>query len=143
MTAQWIWLAAAAIFTLVHLFVRFRPLLSIVGALLGGSLAALFGSPWWLQILVFLVSLVVLECIFRRLFRLFRREKDDPRILAIVGGKGKIQDVLDAKKDILLMHNEGGDWVVLPEQPGQARLGDRVEVVGVRGKKAVVRRIAP
>ena len=141
MKAQWIWLIAAAVFLLAYLFLRFRPLASVAGGLLSAAAAAHFGVKWWLQVMAFLVLTVVLEWILARLFRSLRREQDDPRVAALVGATGKIQDVVDKDKGFFILHSNGGDWIALAEQPGLAALGDHVEVVGVRGKKAVVRRV--
>lgn len=143
MTAQWIWLIAAAVFLLAYLFLRFRPLLSLAGGLLGAAAAAHLGAAWWLQVPIFLALALVMEWALSRLFRALRREKDDPKVAALVGAKGKIQDIVDARKGFFILRSNGGDWIALAERPGLAALGDRVEVVGVRGKKAVVRRIAP
>jgi membrane protein implicated in regulation of membrane protease activity len=143
MKAQWIWLIAAAVFLLAYLFLRFRPFLSLAGGLLGAAGAAHLGAAWWIQVPVCLVLAVVLEWALARLFSALRREKDDPKVAALVGATGKIQDIVDRKKGFFILHSHGGDWIALAEQPGLAALGDHVEVVGVRGKKAVVRRIAP
>jgi membrane protein implicated in regulation of membrane protease activity len=140
MKAHWIWLIAAAVFLLTYLFLRFRPLLSISGGLLGAAAAAHLGAAWWLQVPVFLFLAVVLEWTLARLFSALRREKDDPKVAALVGAAGKLQDIVDRKKGYFILHCNGGDWIALAEQPGLAALGDHVEVVGVRGKKAVVRR---
>jgi membrane protein implicated in regulation of membrane protease activity len=142
MKAQWIWLIAAAVLLLAYLFLRFRPLLSMAGGLLGAAAAAHFGAAWWLQVPAFLLLSVLLEWALAGLFSALRREKDDPKVAALVGATGKIQDIVDRKKGYFLLHSNGGDWIALAEQPGLAALGDHVEVVGVRGKKAVVRRIA-
>ncbi len=142
MKAQWIWLIAAAVFLLAYLFLRFRPLLSLAGGLLGAAAAAHLGGAWWLQVPVFLLLAAALEWLLARLFRALRRETDDPKVRALVGATGKIQDIVDTEKGFFILHSNGGDWIALAEQPGLAALGDRVEVVGVRGKKAVVRRVA-
>lgn len=143
MKAQWIWLIAAAVFLLAYLFLRFRPVLSLAGGLLGAAAAASLGAAGWVQVPVFLVLAVALEWLLSRLFSRLRRERDDPKVAALVGATGKIQDIVDREKGYFILHSNGGDWIAFAEQPGLAALGDRVEVVGVRGKKAVVRRIAP
>lgn len=139
--AMWIWLFIAALFLLGFLKVRFRTLLGVaLGAGAAAGAAGLLHWGWLPQVGVFVALPLALEAPLKVLLRALRREKEKSGAREKVGKIGKIRDVVRLEKDVFLMHVEGGDWIARPERPGTVKLGDRVEVVGVAGKKLVVRK---
>jgi membrane protein implicated in regulation of membrane protease activity len=136
----WYWLIAACLFMVLNLLTRFRPLLAIGAACLASSAAAWLGTPAWGQWLVFVGGVLVLEPATRWIFRRLHRPAADPRISAILGRSGRLRDVVDPRSELYILHCEGADWIGVPEEPGAVALGDTVQVVGVTGKRAVVRK---
>lgn len=142
MIVSWIWLALALLFLVGFLCIRFRPLMSLSLGALTASLAGWSHLSLWITPLIFVLTSLAMEWVLRGLFRSMRRERDDSRVTGLVGRTGKLRDVVDASRGLFLLHCEGADWIAMAEPTGAIALGDEVDVVGVSGKRAVVRRLS-
>lgn len=141
MMAHWIWLLSGGLITLLAVKTGFRLLYSLAAGLVAASIVAFFGIPWWGQWGILAGGFTLGEAGRHWVRARFRHIDEHAETRWIIGYRGKIQDVIDQSRSLFLLHCQGRDWVAVPDAPADVSLGDRVEVVGVRGKQVLVRRI--
>lgn len=140
MSSHWIWLIPGGLCLAGCYLTRFRPLLALGGAALPASLAAYAGLPVWAQVLIYLAATAGLEFFHKRLQHALRSRQTPAALRQLAGQTGRLRDVVDARQGVFLMHVEGQDVLAVAAQGHPIALGDRVEVIGASGRRAIVKK---
>jgi membrane protein implicated in regulation of membrane protease activity len=142
-TYAWIiWLVVILVFVILEVItIDFTSLMLAVGSI-GGLLASLFHSPFWLQIVIAaVISLLLLFTVRPPLKRALGRGSDHARTLvdALMGMKGVVTLDFNGKPNIVKLAN-GETWTAERAQTSEPELkeGDHVVVTAINGSTAIV-----
>jgi membrane protein implicated in regulation of membrane protease activity len=142
-TYAWIiWLAVILIFVILEVVtVDFTSLMLAVGSI-GGLIASLFHSQFWIQIVIAAVlSLLLLFAVRPPLKRALQRGGDRTKsnVDALMGLAGVVTIDFNGKANVVKLAN-GETWTAQREEPTQPELteGDRVVVTAINGSTAIV-----
>ena len=111
------------------------------GALVAMVIAFIPGVEWWVQLIVFVVlsgaSLAALRPLVRKYFN---KEKRDTNVDEYIGKKANVIDVNnDGYPEVKL---NGLIWRIQPvDEEEKIEIGEKVEVVAIKGNKLVVRKV--
>lgn len=142
-TYAWIiWLAVILVFVILEVItVDFTSLMLAVGSI-GGLVASLFLSPFWLQIVIAAaLSLLLLFAVRRPLRRALQRGGDRTKsnVDALIGLAGVVTTDFNGKANVVRLAN-GETWTAQREEPTQPELteSDHVVVTAINGSTAIV-----
>jgi membrane protein implicated in regulation of membrane protease activity len=142
-TYAWIiWLVVILVFVILEVItIDFTSLMLAVGSV-GGLVASVFHSPFWLQIVIAAVlALLLLFTVRPPLKRALGRGSDHARTLvdALMGMKGVVTLDFNGKPNMVKLAN-GETWTVQRAKTSEPELneGDHVVVTAIDGSTAVV-----
>lgn len=142
-TYGWIiWLVVILVFVILEVItVDFTSLMLGVGSI-GGLVASLFRSPFWLQVVIAAVlSLLLLLTVRPPLKRALQRggDKTKSNVDALLGLKGVITSDINGNPNMVKLAN-GETWTAKREAASQPEFteGDHVVVTAINGSTAVV-----
>ena len=142
-TYGWIiWLAVILIFVILEVVtVDFTSLMLAVGSV-GGFVASLFHTQFWLQVVIAAVlSLLLLLAVRPPLKRALQRggDKTKSNVDALLGQTGVVTTDFNGNANVVKLAN-GETWTVKHEKPTEPALkeGDHVVVTAIDGSTAIV-----
>jgi len=139
-----IWLALILIFVIIEVItVDFISLMLAVGSV-GGFIAGLFRSPFWLQVIIAaVIALLLLLTVRPPLKRFLNRGGDKTRTLvdALIGQRASVVLDFNGRPNLAKLAN-GETWTVKLADVASAPLqeGDHVIVEQINGSTAIVAR---
>lgn len=141
MTLAWVvWLALILIFLVIEIFTLDFTFLMLAVASIAGVLSALFGVPWFFQLLIVAVlALVLLFAVRPSLLRALRKGADETpsNVDALIGLRGKVSTAFSGASGHVKLSN-GDTWTARVVGGDDLALGDAVVVVSIEGATAVV-----
>lgn len=141
MTIAWVvWLALILIFLVIEIFLLDFTFLMLAVASVAGVLAALFGVPWFFQLLIVAVlALALLFAVRPPLTRALRKGADETPsgVEALIGLRGKVSTAFRGDSGHVKLSN-GDTWTARVVGNDDLALGEAVVVVSIEGATAVV-----
>lgn len=136
-----VWLALILIFLVIEIFTLDFTFLMLAVASIAGVLSALFGVPWFFQLLIVgALAIVLLFAVRPPLFRALGRGADltPSNVEALIGLRGKVSTSFESGAGHVKLTN-GDTWTArLAGSTDDLTLGDAVVVVAIEGATAVV-----
>jgi membrane protein implicated in regulation of membrane protease activity len=136
-----VWLALILIFLVIEIFTLDFTFLMIAVASIAGVLSALFGVPWFFQLLIVgALAIVLLFAVRPPLFRALGRGADTTpsNVEALIGLRGAVSTAFTSGSGHVKLSN-GDTWTArLAGSTDDLSLGDAVVVVAIEGATAVV-----
>lgn len=137
-----IWLGLILLFLIVEMnTLEFTFLMISLGSV-GGLISALFGWPWWAQIVVAaILALLLLFAVKPPLLRRLKRGADPTKTLvdALIGMEGTVvSDFVRNEGQVKLTVGETWTARDLSSPKSPLEVGDRVTVTGIEGATAIV-----
>lgn len=135
----YIWVGIAVLFIIIEaLTLALTTVWFALGALVG-MVCALLGLPWLWQVLLFLVASLVLFIFTRPVaIRYWRVGKEKTNVEGLAGMKAKVLQDVEPMGTGLIKVN-GQEWTAVTDGDKSIGAGAVVEILEVRGVKAVVR----
>ena len=124
------WLIASAVFLLVEIMTLGLTSIWFAGGAVVAAITALFGVPFWVQMLIF----IVVTCL---LFALTRPVATD----ALIGQTALVKETINNMESKGLVQLNGQDWTARSFEAGEIiPEGSEVIVKEIRGVKLIVER---
>jgi membrane protein implicated in regulation of membrane protease activity len=139
-TAWVVWLILILVFLVVEIFLLDFTFLMLAVASIAGVLSALFGVPWFFQMLIVAVlAIALLFAVRPPLTRALRKGADETpsNVEALIGLRGKVSTAFTGDSGHVKLSN-GETWTARVVGNDDLALGEAVVVVSIEGATAVV-----
>jgi membrane protein implicated in regulation of membrane protease activity len=139
-TAWVVWLILILVFLVIEIFLLDFTFLMLAVASIAGVLSALFGVPWFFQLLIVAVlAIALLFAVRPPLTRALRKGADETpsNVAALIGLRGKVSTAFSGDTGHVKLSN-GETWTARVVGNDDLALGEAVVVVSIEGATAVV-----
>lgn len=109
-----------------------------IGALFALAITYIPGTPWWLELIVFLLISILSLALIRHYFKKHPwKQKERMNVDSLVGKKGRVTKTIP-KEDEGEVMVDGILWTA--ESKEEILKGSRIEIISVVGNKVVVKK---
>ena len=138
------WLLLAAIFVVIEIITLGLTTIWFATGAFVAAIAAAFGAPLWLQVILFLVVAVVMIVMIRPLATKHLNNKaEKTNVEAVVGKIGMVIETIDNTKETGRVQLDGMEWMARTVEAGIVLEKDTsVKVLEVSGVKLMVEKVS-
>lgn len=137
-----IWLVIVAVMLIIEIFTMGLTTIWFSIGALASAVAAAFGAPLGIQILLFVaVSLLVMFLVRPFAMRVVNKERMKTNIEAVVGEQAVVQETIDNLKEQGKVIFRGVDWMARSIDNSLIPEGELVQIEEVSGVKLVVKKV--
>lgn len=137
-----IWLVIVAVMLIIEIFTMGLTTIWFSIGALASAIAAAFGAPLGIQILLFVaVSLLVMFLVRPFAMRVVNKERMKTNIEAVVGEQAVVQETIDNLKEQGKVIFRGVDWMARSIDNSLIPEGELVQIEEVSGVKLVVKKV--
>ena len=135
------WLIASAVFLLVEIMTLGLTSIWFAGGAVVAAIAALFGVPFWVQMLIFIVVTCLLFALTRPAKRYLNSKVQKTNTDALIGQTALVKETINNMESKGLVQLNGQDWTARSFEAGEIiPEGSEVIVKEIRGVKLIVER---
>ena len=136
------WLIASAIFLLIEIMTLGLTSIWFAGGAVIAALAALFGVPFVVQMVLFIVVTCLLFALTRPVAKRYLNSKvQKTNTDALIGQIGLVKETINNMESKGLVQLNGQDWTARSIQPGEIiPKGSEVIIKEIQGVKLIVER---
>lgn len=136
-----IWLVIVAVMLIIEIFTMGLTTIWFSIGALASAIAAAFGAPLVIQIVLFVVvSLLIMFLVRPFAMRVVNKERMKTNIDAVVGEQAVVQETIDNLKEQGKVIFRGVDWMARSIDNSLISEGELVQIEEVSGVKLVVKR---
>lgn len=136
-----IWLVIVAVMLIIEIFTMGLTTIWFSIGALASAIAAAFGAPLVIQIVLFVVvSLLIMFLVRPFAMRVVNKERMKTNIDAVVGEQAVVQETIDNLKEQGKVIFRGVDWMARSIDNSLIPEGELVQIEEVSGVKLVVKR---
>lgn len=136
------WLIASAVFLLVEIMTLGLTSIWFAGGAVVAAIVALFGVPFWVQMLIFIVVTCLLFVLTRPVAKRYLNSKvQKTNTDALIGQTALVKETINNMESKGLVQLNGQDWTARSFEAGEIiPEGSEVIVKEIRGVKLIVER---
>lgn len=136
------WLIASAVFLLVEIMTLGLTSIWFAGGAVVAAITALFGVPFWVQMLIFIVVTCLLFALPRPVAKRYLNSKvQKTNTDALIGQTALVKETINNMESKGLVQLNGQDWTARSFEAGEIiPEGSEVIVKEIRGVKLIVER---
>lgn len=137
-----IWLIIVAVMLVIEIFTMGLTTIWFSIGAVAAAIAAGFGAPLWLQVVLFaVVSMIVMFLVRPFAMRVVNKERTKTNIDAVIGEQALVEEAIDNQKEQGKVILRGVEWMARSADNSRIPEGEIVQVEEVSGVKLVVKRI--
>lgn len=135
-----IWLIVTVVFLIVEISTLGLTSIWFAGGALLAMIISLIGGPWWLQLLVFLVTSFVLLVFTRPIAtKYFNKNRTKTNVESIAGKQAIVTETIDNLKGVGQIVTDGMEWTARSLDDSIIEEGVVVTIEKIEGVKAIVK----
>lgn len=137
-----IWLIIVAVMLVIEIFTMGLTTIWFSIGAVAAAIAAGFGAPLWLQVVLFaVVSMIVMFLVRPFAMRVVNKERTKTNIDAVIGEQALVEEAIDNQKEQGKVILRGVEWMARSADNSRIPEGEIVQIEEVSGVKLVVKRI--